>query len=270
MYRLGLIGNPIKHSKSPELHKQFLKEFNVRGAYELYELLEIELGTFTEWVKREGLLGFNVTVPYKEAIIPHLDRLDFFAKEMNAVNTVKLMNGELVGYNTDGIGYMEALRQFKPDFFDHTNKEILIIGAGGAAKGIALALNGLENTTINIANRTEERALELAKKLKKSHVYSLEEAERYLETFDLIIQTTTVGMQPNIDEQVIRLNRVKPTAIVSDIVYQPKWTKFLKQANAQGVYVLFGIDMLIYQAAKSFEIWTGHRPNEKLLESLKE
>ncbi|MFC0014898.1 MULTISPECIES: shikimate dehydrogenase [Allobacillus] len=270
MYRLGLIGNPIKHSKSPELHEQFLKELGVKGVYKLYELTHDELGAFTERAKQDGILGFNVTVPYKEAIIPHLDRLDFFAKEMNAVNTVKLMNGELVGYNTDGIGYMEALRQFKPDFFDHTNKEILIIGAGGAAKGIALALNEIENTTINIANRTEDRAFELARKLKNGHVYSLAEAERHLEAYDLIIQTTTAGMQPNIDGQVIRLDRVKPTAIVSDIIYQPKWTKFLKQASEHGVHVLFGIDMLIYQAAKSFEIWTGHRPTEKLLESLKE
>lgn len=146
----------------------------------------------------------------------------------------------------------------------------MIIGAGGAAKGIALALNDIENFTIDITNRTEEKAIELTKKLKTSQVYDLTEAEEHLGKYDLIIQTTTVGMQPNIDTQIIRLDRVKPQAIVSDIVYQPKWTKFLEQADELGIEVLFGIDMLIHQAAKSFEIWTGHRPNERLLEWLKE
>ena len=221
-------------------------------------------------MKQDGLMGFNVTAPYKASIIPYLDRLDFYAQEMNAVNTVKLMDGQLVGYNTDGIGYIEALRQAKSEFFNQTKKKILIIGAGGAAKGIALALNDIENFTIDITNRTEEKAIELTKKLKTSQVYDLTEAEEHLGKYDLIIQTTTVGMQPNIDTQIIRLDRVKPQAIVSDIVYQPKWTKFLEQADELGIEVLFGIDMLIHQAAKSFEIWTGHRPNERLLEWLKE
>ena len=270
MYHFGLIGNPIKHSKSPELHQHFLKDFGVNGAYELYELTHAELDAFTEQVKQDGLMGFNVTAPYKASIIPYLDRLDFYAQEMNAVNTVKLMDGQLVGYNTDGIGYIEALRQAKSEFFNQTKKKILIIGAGGAAKGIALALNDIENFTIDITNRTEEKAIELTKKLKTSQVYDLTEAEEHLGKYDLIIQTTTVGMQPNIDTQIIRLDRVKPQAIVSDIVYQPKWTKFLEQADELGIEVLFGIDMLIHPAAKSFEIWTGHRPNERLLEWLKE
>lgn len=261
IYKFALIGYPIKHSLSPWIHGEFLEQTNIRGTYSIVEI-EPECSFSDEMMKlKEGQVnGFNVTVPYKEKIIPFLDEIDEQAKRIGAVNTVLNKDGKWIGYNTDGIGYMRALHNHYPNVMNELNLNILILGAGGAAKGILHALLQHGYYKITIANRSLERAKQLAKINETIQVASLSEVEDDLYKYQLIIQTTSVGMKPNYLESIISLQSINEEAIVSDIVYQPLMTTFLKEANAQGAAIHFGHSMLLYQAQYAFEIWTGKRP----------
>src|SRR5690625_1924705 len=263
MYNLGLIGFPIKHSLSPWIHGEFLKRANLIGNYLIYEInpeqsFEQEINE----LKDQHVRGFNVTVPYKQTIIDYLDELDKEAEKIGAVNTVVNKNGKWVGYNTDGIGFLRALKSKFPTRFANKTKKVLIRGAGGAARGIyyAMMLDGFKS--IDIANRTAKSAHDIAQ-LKSDQIstaiLTLEEAEAQVHTYDVIIQTTSVGMNPEANQSIIELRDLKDTAIVSDIVYQPIKTKFLTDAEALGADIHYGHTMLLYQAQYAFEIWTNKR-----------
>ncbi|WP_085508935.1 shikimate dehydrogenase [Thalassobacillus devorans] len=271
--KLGLIGNPIKHSLSPWIHTRLLNQANIAGSYELYEM---EPGSFKEQVsflRKEALDGFNVTVPFKQKIMTELDDIDEQAKLLGAVNTVKNLDSKWIGYNTDGKGFLHSLRAKYPELFDK-NIKALIIGAGGAAKGIYHTLKNETTGHIDIANRTSERAKEMMEAGAESgnvDILTLQEAESRIADYDLIIQTTTVGMKPNVDQQIISLRNLSEDTIVSDIVYQPLMTSFLKEAQAKGARIHQGHEMLLYQAVYAFEIWTGISVEEsRLLEELEE
>ncbi len=206
-----------------------------------------------------GLDGFNITVPYKERIIPYLDEVDELAAEMGAVNTVVNRNGKWIGYNTDGTGYLRALTGKFPFLKEKKDSRILLLGAGGAARGIYYVLVQAGYTRIDIANRTEKSAANIAS-LRTGKTYtnvlSLSEAADNLAVYDVIIQTTSVGMNPDHKSCIIETDLLSPSAIVSDIVYQPLETELLKQAEAKGASVHFGHTMLLHQAQYAFEIWT--------------
>ena len=259
-YHLGLIGYPIKHSLSPWIHQQFLNQTGLKGTYDLFEFQpDQDFSNDLDQLKEKNIHGFNVTVPYKEKIIHHLDALDHNAKAMGAVNTVYNRNGEWIGYNTDGIGYVRSLLNKFPQLEREKEKRILLIGAGGAARGIYYALMIFGFSSIDIANRTLQSARNIAH-LRLNHVdtnvISLQKAETDLYEYDIIIQTTSVGMKPNIDHTIIHLSKVKTGCIVSDIVYQPIKTKFLTEAEKLGASIHFGHTMLLYQAQAASEIWT--------------
>ncbi|MBP1968733.1 shikimate dehydrogenase [Virgibacillus natechei] len=260
-YRLALIGYPINHSLSPWIHEHFLEKANLNGDYSTFEISPDD--SFSLKVKQlmnDNVQGFNVTVPYKEKIISFLDEIDESAEKIGAVNTVVNRNGRWIGYNTDGIGYMRSLESKFPNFHQDKAKRILIIGAGGATRGIyhALVQSGFLN--IDITNRTTEKAAEIAK-LKSdattTNIFSLDQAEQMIKNYDVIIQTTSVGMKPNPDNIVFKMNELKETSIVSDIIYQPLETRLLKEAGEKGVGLHYGHTMLLYQAQYAFEIWTG-------------
>ncbi|GEN46472.1 shikimate dehydrogenase [Alkalibacillus haloalkaliphilus] len=262
MFRLGLIGNPVSQSKSPHIHHKLLQENNLKGHYQLIHTEADNLGENIEWLKGQGFTGFNVTVPYKEKVIEYLDFLEDSARVMGSVNTVKIDQGKLIGYNTDGKGYIRSLITLSPNFLkDAETKSVLILGAGGAAKGIAHQLLQSPFKQVNIANRSLKRAQSLVNQLGASHFLTLTEATEELAQYDLIINTTSVGMSPHESEQVIPLNGVKPGTIISDIVYKPKWTSFLIEAKQRNCQLLFGESMLYYQAVKAFEIWTNPKYN---------
>ncbi|MDY0408506.1 shikimate dehydrogenase [Virgibacillus soli] len=272
-YKLGLIGYPIEHSLSPWIHMKLLEETNLTGSYMLYEFPSDSFQNRLESLKMENLVGFNVTVPYKQKIIHYLDSLDETAKLVGAVNTVYNKNGSWVGYNTDGIGYTRALYNTYPNFYKNKENRILIIGAGGAARGIffALAQAGFKN--IDITNRTLSHAENVAKISAdiNTNLYSLKDVTKYLAHYDLIIQTTSVGMKPNVIETAISLDDIRPSTIVSDIVYQPYTTQLLHDAQNMGAQLLHGHLMLLYQAQYAFEIWTKQSVSvEKLMEQLKQ
>lgn len=258
-----LIGYPIQHSLSPWIHERFLSKANLQGTYEINEIdpqhsFEEKI---MEMKNNKELNGFNVTVPYKQKIIPYLDSLDKNAKTLGAVNTVLNKDGKWIGYNTDSIGYVRALETKYPELTkERKSKHVLILGAGGAARGIYCGLDFAGYVNIDIANRTTEKAREIAElrsELTNTDILTLKEAENNLLKYDIIIQTTSVGMKPNTENTIIHLKSIKKDVIVSDIVYQPIKTKFLKEAENLGARIHYGHTMLLYQALYAFEIWTG-------------
>lgn len=261
--QLQLIGFPIQHSLSPWIHERFLRKANLQGTYEINEidLQDSFEDRIMEMKNNKNLNGFNITVPYKQKIIPYLDSLDKHAQKLGAVNTVLNKNGKWIGYNTDSTGYVRALETKYPELTtERQSKQVLILGAGGAARGIYCGLDFAGYVNIDIANRTTDRAREIAKlrsEATNTEILTLNEVEDHLLKYDLIIQTTSVGMKPNIDNTIIRLNSLKTDVIVSDIVYQPIKTKFLREAEDLGVRIHLGHTMLLYQGLYAFEIWTN-------------
>lgn len=263
--RLGLIGYPLGHSASPWIHETFLSRIGINGSYMKFE---IKPGaTFkedVEKIKKSGITGFNITVPHKETIIPLLDELSEEAKEMGAVNTVAYLNGKWTGYNTDGSGYLRALETAYPEIKQNKELNILLLGAGGAARGIYFALLKNGYSIIDIANRTVTGAESIRnsnKNIKTTKVKTLIEAEQDVSEYDLIIQTSSVGMEPNAEESIISLSKLKQNVIVSDIVYKPLKTKFLQDAELLGGRIHYGHTMLLYQAQYAFEIWSKLQVN---------
>ena len=220
--KFAVIGNPISHSLSPVMHRA---NFNSLGLDDTYEALNIPIEDFhliKEIISKKELEGFNITIPHKERIIPYLDYVDEQAINAGAVNTVLIKDGKWIGYNTDGIGYVKGLHSVYPDL---ENAYILILGAGGASKGIAY---------------------ELAKFVKP----------KYLAEFDIVINTTPAGMAGN-NESIINLKHLSPNTLMSDIVYIPYKTPILEEAERKGNHIYNGLDMFVYQGAESFKIWTN-------------
>jgi shikimate dehydrogenase len=191
---------------------------------------------------------------------------------MGAVNTAVNNNGIWTGYNTDGVGYLRSLESKFPELLSDKSSRILIIGAGGAARGIYVVLSQEGFSRIDIANRTEKSAAQILEKRNEpttSRLLTLAEAEQFAGYYDLIIQTTSVGMKPAEEKSIFSLGNVKPDAIVSDIIYQPINTAFLMQAEKNGASLHYGHTMLLYQAQYAFELWTGKRvPIDEMDEEL--
>ena len=252
----AVIGNPISHSLSPNMHETWLKQLNMDASYIPIHVEQDSLEQAVESLKLLGCSGWNVTVPFKEVIIPFLDEVDDSAKGIGAVNTVvKTLDNKYVGYNTDGLGFIESLGPILPEH------NILMIGAGGAARGIAHAFKNLGFTHLTIANRTVEKAKVLVDELKVGHAVTLEEAEYTLNKFDVIVQTTPLGMKSSDVSLPIQLKRLKENAIVADIVYNPLVTPFLEEAKKYNVRTINGLGMLVHQGALAFSYWNGLKPD---------
>lgn len=254
----AVIGDPIAQSMSPTMHEAWLHQNEVDASY---IPIHVPRGTIEEAVrslKTLGCSGWNVTVPHKEAIIPYLDEIDPLAEAMQAVNTVVVKEGRLHGYNTDGVGFVASLRETFPEV--STDATILIVGAGGAAKGISYALHqdGFRNMTI--ANRTYETAEQLSKQLKVAAM-TLKEAEQQLAQFDIIVQTTSVGMVHSQEGSPLDVSRLKRGTIVADIIYNPLQTELMKQAEALGGKTMNGIGMFVHQGAIAFQHWLDIQPD---------
>ena len=258
----GVIGYPIKHSMSPDIHNDAFQDLGIEGYYHAFHVEPTNLAETVDALKVLGVKGFNVTIPHKVAIIPFMDELDETAKIVGAVNTVVNVNGRLVGYNTDGNGYIESLTKvLKKPIQEH---KMLIIGAGGAARGIyyTLAYQGCQE--IDICNRTISKAEELIKQCpfaNNSQALSIEAAEQQLGNYDIIIQTTAVGLHPNIEDKPLSLKNAKHTAVVSDIVYNPIKTALLKEAEELDLTTHDGVGMFVYQGALAFELWAKQKPS---------
>ncbi|MED0968939.1 shikimate dehydrogenase [Bacillus paramycoides] len=258
----GVIGNPIGHSLSPVMHNDAFEHLNMDAHYHAFLVEEETLGEAVKGLKALGISGFNVTTPHKVAIMEYLDEVAPLAEQIGAVNTVVHREGKLIGYNTDGIGFVRALQSISKDPLQE--KRILLIGAGGASRAIYFSLADVGVKAIDIANRTVDKAENLIAGCMgnvNSHALSLERAAEVQGEYDIIIQTTTIGMHPLVEYTPLEIRSLKQGTIVSDIIYNPFETKILGDAKEQGATIQNGIDMFVYQGALAFEMWTGCVPN---------
>ena len=277
--KLGIIGYPIGHSISPIFQQAGLDHLGIDATYEKWEVSADDVGEFVAGLRAPGSLGINITVPLKQAVIPFLDEVDEWATTAGAVNTIVNRDGRLTGHNTDGPGFLRALlveTGYSPD-----GTRALILGAGGAARGILLALarGGVESLVI--ANRTLERAETLAQLSKDNGVTAEaiplsedagfpDELTQAAASAALIVNCTTVGMSHGPDEHGSPLSsaQIPSSAIVNDLVYNPMETPFLRAAAAAGATTLGGLHMLVYQGVLSFQMWTGQEaPVEVMLQA---
>lgn len=257
----AVIGDPIAHSMSPAMHNDLFEVYGIDAHYHALHVQKDDLAHAIEGLRAIGISGFNVTVPHKVSVMPLLDEIDPLAKSIGAVNTVKNENGHLVGYNTDGSGYFKGLAQEVPSL---TDKRVLLVGSGGAARAIyfTMAYEGVKY--IDITNRTIEKAESLSKDCPydvTTAVLSLQEAEESLDKYDIIIQTTSIGMAPNIESKPLSLHNLRDNAFVSDIIYNPLETKLLRSAAEKGATIQNGLKMFVFQGALAFEKWTGIFPD---------
>ncbi|WP_075982374.1 shikimate dehydrogenase [Bacillus massilinigeriensis] len=257
----AVIGDPIAHSMSPTMHNDLFQFYGMDAHYHAFKVEKENLEAAVKGFKAIGVEGFNVTVPHKVNIIPLLDEMDPLAGSIGAVNTVVNCNGKFIGYNTDGSGYLKGLSTIMDI---HDDLSVLIIGAGGAARAIYFTMAHSGVHKIDITNRTVERADVLVKDCPyqvQSKVLTIPEAEAALGEYDLIIQTTSIGMSPKIEFSPIGLQNLHAQAFVSDIIYNPLETNILQQAKQKGARVQNGIDMFVFQGALAFEKWTGIFPS---------
>ena len=257
----GVIGDPIEHTLSPIMHNAAFKALKLDFAFLAFKVKAADVEKAVSGMRALGIHGLNVTMPHKSAVINYLDEVDQAAKAIGSVNTILNKDGRLFGFNTDGVGALQALRE---NGVEPRGKKVLLLGAGGAARAIAYTL-AREADELVILNRTAKQAAELANLLKQTFdrkvvadTLSSNAIKDTLQDSDLLINATSVGMKPNANKTPVAFEWLRPDLAVMDIVYNPVETKLAKDAKAAGAKVVSGFEMLIYQGAASFEIWTGH------------
>jgi shikimate dehydrogenase len=264
----GIIGDPVEHTLSPAMQNAAFNYMKLDFIYVAFRVKKEELENAMNGVRSLGIHGLNITMPHKNAVISYLDKIDPTAKFINAVNTVLNDNGKLIGFNTDGVGALKALKE---NCVDLKKKKLLLLGAGGAANAIAFhAAQEVEEFVI--LNRTAEKAERLAEVLRikfskqiTGNSFSANHIKEELKNADILINATSVGMHPNINQSLVRPEWLRPDLCVMDIVYNPIETKLAKDAKVKGAIVISGVEMLVYQGAASFEIWTNHPAPVKVM-----
>lgn len=256
----AVMGDPIEHSKSPAMHNAWFEDMSIDATYIPLHVPSDQLESAVAGLKTLGASGWNVTIPHKTAIIPYLDELDELAQKMGAVNTVvRTKEGKLKGYNTDGIGFVRSLEEAVG--VSRKDKPVLLVGAGGAARGIAFAMQQQGYHHLTIANRTVANAQAIIDEMDMGRAMSLQEAEETLADFSIIVQMTSAGLATGNFSMPFSLDRLAKGAIVADIVYNPLMTPFLQGAEEKGATIVTGLGMFVHQGAIAFEHWLGNYPN---------
>ena len=271
----AVVANPIKHSISPFIHNSAFEATNTNGVYLAWEVDEAELAETVANIRRYQMYGINLSMPYKEQVIPYLDRLSEEACLIGAVNTVVNREGTLIGYNTDGKGFFKSLPSFKI-----SRKRVVLLGAGGAAKAILAQaiLDGVSQISVFVRSSSMEKTRPYLEKIQNAtgfrvDLFALEDVQDLQDSItqaDLLVNATSVGMDGS--SQPIPTSIVLPEKLmVADVIYQPFETPFLKWAKEQGNQSINGLGMLLYQAAEAFELWTGKEmPTDQIWELLKQ
>lgn len=259
----GLVGHPLGHSMSPLMHNTEFKELGLPHHYQPFDLKKEELEEGIKALRLLGIEGFNVTIPHKVSIIPLLDEVEQEAMEIGAVNTVYRKGDLLIGANTDGQGYLQSLLKLigEDSLID---KKILVVGAGGAARAVAVSISRSGVGSLTIANRTLEKAEELCRVCSTYadvNAIPLDTASSSLETYDIIINTTSIGMSPETDRVPLPVKGIKDETVMSDLIYNPLETLWLTQGREQGAITANGISMFVEQGALAFEKWLGIKPD---------
>ena len=271
----AVVANPIKHSISPFIHNSAFEATNTNGVYLAWEVDAAELAETVANIRRYQMYGINLSMPYKEQVIPYLDQLSAEACLIGAVNTVVNREGTLIGYNTDGKGFFKSLPSFKI-----SGKKMVLLGAGGAAKAILAQaiLDGVSQISVFVRSSSMEKTRPYLEKIQNAtgfrvDLFALEDVQDLQDSItqaDLLVNATSVGMDGS--SQPIPTSIVLPEKLmVADVIYQPFETPFLKWARNQGNQSINGLGMLLYQAAEAFELWTDKEmPTDQIWELLKQ
>jgi len=276
----GLIGDPVEHSMSPAMHNAAFRATGLAYFYTAFRVKAEELGKAIEAMRASNIRGLNVTIPHKVAVIPFLDELDDLAERIGAVNTIVNDDGILKGYNTDATGFLRALLERG---IEMEGKNVLILGAGGASRAISFTL-AEGGAHLVILNRQLELdwAEELAGRISQIFTRDIKALElnrenlaKALRKADILVNATSVGMSPSTDQTPVDADLLKPEMIVFDIVYNPVKTRLLREAETAGAETISGIEMLVWQGALAFELWTGEKApveimREEVINLLKE
>ena len=271
----AVVANPIKHSISPFIHNSAFEATNTNGVYLAWEVDAAELAETVANIRRCQMYGINLSMPYKEQVIPYLDQLSEEACLIGAVNTVVNREGTLIGYNTDGKGFFKSLPSFKI-----SRKRLVLLGAGGAAKAILAQaiLDGVSQISVFVRSSSMEKTRPYLEKIQNAtgfrvDLFALEDVQDLQDSItqaDLLVNATSVGMDGS--SQPIPTSIVLPEKLlVADVIYQPFETPFLKWARKQGNQSINGLGMLLYQAAEAFQLWTGKEmPTDQIWDLLKQ
>jgi shikimate dehydrogenase len=256
----GVIGDPIEHSLSPIMHNAAFQALEMDYVYLAFKVKPACVPDAVEGMRALNIRGLNVTMPHKKAVMASLDRIDLSAQIIGSVNTILNKENLLFGFNTDGVGSVKALKE---NGVSLKGSKVLLLGAGGAARAIAYAM-AKEADELTVLNRTLKDAQTLAKLVENaaskrivSGSLSLEDIDANLQDSDILINATSVGMKPRPDQTPVPIELLRKNLAVMDIVYNPLETKLARDAKTLGAKVISGVEMLIYQGAASFEIWTG-------------
>ncbi len=264
---VGLIGHPVEHSFSPPMHNAAFKQLNLDYAYVAFDVEPQNLKSAIEGAESLGIRGLNVTIPHKIDVMEYLDDIDEVAGLIGAVNTIDFK--DMKGYNTDGIGAVRAIEEVT----SIKDKNVVVAGAGGASRAISFYIAKYGAKSLTILNRNVEKAQKLAEDVLNSDLISdvkadsISEITSYLNHGDILINTTPVGMHPNInDKPIASADNMHDDLVVFDAVYNPNETVLLKEAIKANAKPVYGIKMLLYQGAESFKIWTGREAPVDVME----
>ena len=263
----AIIGDPIIHSLSPVLHNYWFNKYKIDANYSLLNIKEKDIESITDKLRNKELNGINITLPYKQKIIPFIDKLVNDAMSTNSVNTILLDDtNTLVGENTDVYGLQAA---YLKEISDVRNKRALVIGAGGVSPSVIFALHKSKINNIAIVNRTHEKSIFLKKKFNFLNIISWGDLKIKIKNFDLIVNATSLGLK-NGDDFNFNFSNTKNEAIYIDTIYNPLETKTFKYLKEEGRRVFNGLDMFIYQGQKSFYLWNKINPeiDDELVELL--
>ena len=255
--RFGIIGSPIKHSLSPVLHNYWFKKYNIEADYSIIEPSDKNLPEIIQKIRSGLFSGINVTLPFKQKIINHIDKIVNDAELTGSVNTLLLDNEKLVvGENTDVFGLQAA---YLKEIDNCANKKVLVIGAGGVSPSVVLSVQKSGIRNISITNRTHEKCIFLKKKFNYLNIFPWKNLESEIKNFDIIINATSLGLRDGNDFNFNFFN-TKNELIYIDTIYNPLETKTLKFLKEEGKKVFNGLDMFIYQGQKSFYLWNKINP----------
>ncbi len=258
---LALLGHPVDHSLSPLIQNAALQADRVNMVYLAFDVSPEQLGMAVQGLRAVAARGANVTVPHKEYVIDHLDRLDALAAQVGAVNTIVNDDGVLTGHNTDVEGFRAALHRVVPE--DLRRRSCLVVGAGGAARAVVAALCSARVSDILVANRTRERAEALCAAatgwgVSSCRALGLDELHEAASSADILVNATSIGLDPTVKECALPVDTLNRGQVVIDVVYGPGPTLLVEEARARGIVALDGLEMLLMQAASSYKLWTRH------------
>lgn len=257
----AVLGEKLSHTLSPQIHNFLLNKLNINGSYGVIEAKRENISKIIDSLKVLGYEGINVTIPYKESIMPYIDEISEEAKSIGAVNTIKIKDGKSYGYNTDYYGFGKMLEIAN---IDAEGKDVVILGAGGAAKALIAFLHDAKVKSITVFFNSEGKITAMKKQFPYIKTNLLREINSLKLTGDIVVNATPVGMYPKIDDSIISEDLIKSFNAAVDIIYNPLETKFLKFARKNGLITADGLNMLIFQAIKAEEIFQNMKIENSL------